>query len=131
LISTTDPRRCAPKWTDLAFQIDYNGLAEALGLKDGKSATSAWCGVKKKLFANQAAAATTDAKPAATPKPKTPRKPKDPNATTTPKSKGKTAKAATVDDDDAADDDADHADVEPATPTTPAAEGVKVEVKGK
>lgn len=80
------------------LQIDYHGLAKALGLKDNKSATSTWCTVKKKLGIQPAT--PTEAKP------KTPSKPKEAKATTTPKSSKKvtSAPAATEVDGDETDE---------------------------
>ncbi|KIX00440.1 uncharacterized protein Z518_10579 [Rhinocladiella mackenziei CBS 650.93] len=78
------------------IQIDYNGMAETLGLKDNRSAAAAWSAVKKKLFANTKGATDGEASPS---NPKTPRKRKDPAATTPKSGKKNTKSPDTVKDD--------------------------------
>ncbi|EXJ65223.1 hypothetical protein A1O7_01564 [Cladophialophora yegresii CBS 114405] len=56
------------------IQVDYDGLAKALGSKNSNSANTAWCAVKRKVFGTtpKTDGASTAA---ASPKPKTTRKP--------------------------------------------------------
>ncbi|ETI29198.1 hypothetical protein G647_01651 [Cladophialophora carrionii CBS 160.54] len=106
------------------IQVDYDGLAKALGSKNSNSANTAWCAVKRKVFGNglKTDGASTAA---ASPKPKTPRKP----------AAKKAVKAKTGDDDgeddsgdgkskaastDPADGEANESEDAPATPKTPA-----------
>ncbi|KIV78102.1 hypothetical protein PV11_09857 [Exophiala sideris] len=87
------------------LQIEFNTVAEELGLKDSGSARTQWGKVKTKLFGKKlatAAAANADEEPA-TAKSKTPRKANAPTAT--PKAGKKTPKSeATIKEED---DDAD------------------------
>ncbi|KAK1983796.1 hypothetical protein LZ30DRAFT_622721, partial [Colletotrichum cereale] len=48
-------------------EIDYNALAAACGMSNPRSASNAWGGIKKKLFADMAANVDEDGNPIATP----------------------------------------------------------------
>ncbi len=97
------------------LQVDYNALAEVLGLKDSKSASAAWCHLKKKLVAGTPGASASDPAATSSPKAKTPRK-----------SSKKTAGKSAVSIDDDGDDKA--GDTGEASSTTPAGDG---DVDGK
>lgn len=87
--------------TNTFFQIEFDNLAEELGLKDGNSARTQWSKVKSKLFGKKlATTAATNADGESTAA-----KPKPARRTTTPKSGKKTPKSevAVKDEEDDAD----------------------------
>jgi hypothetical protein len=45
------------KSTDFGTQVDYKKLADALGMQNPRSASNAWSGIKKKLWAGSSATA--------------------------------------------------------------------------
>src|SRR5271170_4285147 len=78
-------------------QINYAALAQEIGVKDAKSASSSWHVVKKKLFAGlppvksgaEGSGSASASKVTKTPTPKKPRQPKTPTSAT--KAQEKTA----------------------------------------
>lgn len=82
-----------------AFQIEYDGMATELGLKDRKSAIASWSSLRKKLFGNSLDQSAPNGSP------KTPRKTKDANTTTPKSSAKKTAKVVKAEDDESGEAD--------------------------